>query len=579
MPVSPEILREVRDLLSLLRDDLITDEQGARLTELLCGEIELRRLYIQYTAMEEHLRQNLSDYTFVRDPQQSECAAMLMDALDSLQQARQETEHPDTLVFGQVVADADGEPDQMVRGPFTPLPSQHVQPVVRGTNHYLAWLISAAAVLIVAVSILTAPQSWKGKPVQSPAPVPAPLPVLATITAENQAVWEIRPSEQQELAGQKSLNLLQGSVELTFAGGAHVILEAPAQLRLDSASSLSLHSGKLTATAHGGGFVVRTPNAVVTDLGTEFGVAAENNGAIVSVFQGSVALAPKSDSGEMPATLVQAGSNVQADNTGQVKPAAPATALSFLRNDEFQARLGAARGSDYDRWEAYTYQVRRDPDLLLFYSFDVADQGGDRLTNLAATGQAYDAKLVTPSNVAMLWSHGRIPGKGALSLQADGDCARVNIPDSLTNMTIVAWVRLDELPAYYAGILSSEGSVSKRCYFGIKYMTNLNFHGYRGGKGVIQPLERQSQIKRWLQVAAVYDSKAKLASIYNDGELLGAEALTATDVIQPGSVSIGCWFPRSGVVYRFNGSIDELQVYRRALTAAEISSLFRDGKP
>ena len=579
MTISAEILQEVRDLLGLLRDDLITEEQGARLAQLLRDHAELRRLYIQYTAMEEHLRQNLSDYTFVRDPQQSECAAMLMDALDSLQEAREQAEHPDTLVFGQVVADADEEPDRIVLGPPTPLPPRRMEPVVRGTNHWLAGLITAAAVLIVAVSILTAPQGWKGKPALPPAPVVAPPPLLATITAEDKAVWEIRPSPQQELAGQKPLNLLEGSVEMTLAGGAQVILEAPAQLSLDSASSLSLHSGKLTATAHGGGFVVRTPTAVVTDLGTEFGVAAGKSGAIVSVFQGSVALAPKSDNREMPATLVQAGTNVQADTTGQVKPAAAVAALSFMRNDEFQARLGAARGSDYDRWEAYTFQVRRDPDLLAFYSFGVTDQGGDRLTNLAATGPSYDARLQSLSKMSTLWTEGRIPGKGAISLQADGDSAFVNIPDSLTNMTIVAWVRPDDFPTYYAAIFTSDGSTQGRCYFGIKHPEDLNFHGYFGGKGVIHSMDRSTTMNRWTQVAAVYDSQARTASVYSDGALLGSEPLVAVGPIQPGRASIGCWFRQAQQEFRFTGAIDEVQVYRRALTTDEIHALYHDGRP
>src|ERR1700722_9559649 len=136
MPISPEILAEIRELLSLLRDDLVNEDQAARLVELLRDQAELRRLYIQYMAMEEHLRENLSDYTLVGDPKQSECAAMLMDALASHQtreeeETEAEEERPDGLVFGQVVSAMDDDSDQMTIGPLATLPRHDKRPVAR----------------------------------------------------------------------------------------------------------------------------------------------------------------------------------------------------------------------------------------------------------------------------------------------------------------------------------------------------------------------------------------------------------------------------------------------------------------
>jgi hypothetical protein len=297
------------------------------------------------------------------------------------------------------------------------------------------------------------------------------------------------------------------------------------------------------------------------------------------VFQGSVAVAPKTAAAEMPATLVPAGTGVVANNTGQIKPAAAATSLSFMRNDEFQARIGSLHGSDFDRWQAFTYAVRRDPDLLAYYSFSASDQGGNRLTNLAATGRAYDATLNSLGPISAIWTQGRVPGKGALSLQADGDAGYFNIPDSLKAMTIVAWVRLDDYPIYYGGILSSEGSVAGRCYFGIKHATDLNFHGYFGGKGALNSLNRTATINRWTQVAAVYDMNSQTASLYGQGQFLGSENLKNAQPIVPGKMSIGCWTRAANEMYRFPGAIDELAVYRRALTAGEIQSLYDDGRP
>ena len=102
-----------------------------------------------------------------------------------------------------------------------------------------------------------------------------------------------------------------GLMEITYDTGAKVILEGPCTYEIDSVRGGYLAIGRLTAkvekNAEGGRrraentnpqslipnplFAVRTPTAIVTDLGTEFGVEVEESGATRShVFQGSVEL-------------------------------------------------------------------------------------------------------------------------------------------------------------------------------------------------------------------------------------------------------------------------------------------------
>ena len=102
-----------------------------------------------------------------------------------------------------------------------------------------------------------------------------------------------------------------GLLEITYDTGATVILEGPCTYEIDSNRGGFLAVGKLTARVEKGSgvrgpgsgktrpsafslqpsalFAVRTPTAIVTDLGTEFGVEVEKSGATRShVFQGSV---------------------------------------------------------------------------------------------------------------------------------------------------------------------------------------------------------------------------------------------------------------------------------------------------
>ncbi|MBN1393450.1 MAG: NPCBM/NEW2 domain-containing protein, partial [Pirellulales bacterium] len=106
--------------------------------------------------------------------------------------------------------------------------------------------------------------------------------------------------------------LASGLMEITYKSGARVILEGPCAYQVDSSAGGFLARGKLTARigerGEGRGekiqqipkspnpqsptpypFVVRTPTAIVTDLGTEFGVEVDENGDTTSyVFEGKV---------------------------------------------------------------------------------------------------------------------------------------------------------------------------------------------------------------------------------------------------------------------------------------------------
>ncbi|HOQ04169.1 MAG TPA: FecR domain-containing protein [Anaerohalosphaeraceae bacterium] len=74
--------------------------------------------------------------------------------------------------------------------------------------------------------------------------------------------------------GKQTLRLLQGLVRICTDQGAFVLLEGPAEFRLENDNQLFLIQGKLTAdvSKNAEGFTVRTPSACIIDYGTKFGV-------------------------------------------------------------------------------------------------------------------------------------------------------------------------------------------------------------------------------------------------------------------------------------------------------------------
>lgn len=114
----------------------------------------------------------------------------------------------------------------------------------------------------------------------------------------------------------REYSLESGLLEITYTSGARVIIEGPCKYKADSTAGGYLAVGKLTARVEGRGksekrrvadakpqaaypqslipnhqslFSVRTPTAVVTDLGTEFGVKVDKEGHTATlVFSGTV---------------------------------------------------------------------------------------------------------------------------------------------------------------------------------------------------------------------------------------------------------------------------------------------------
>jgi hypothetical protein len=116
--------------------------------------------------------------------------------------------------------------------------------------------------------------------------------------------------------------LASGLAEITYDTGAKVLLQGPVTYQVDSPRGGFLSVGKLTARvekkevgdqksnsrspiANPPLFAVRTPTAVVTDLGTEFGIEVNNMGETQShVFRGSVQLQQAGMSGGKPGKAV-----------------------------------------------------------------------------------------------------------------------------------------------------------------------------------------------------------------------------------------------------------------------------------
>ena len=132
--------------------------------------------------------------------------------------------------------------------------------------------------------------------------------------------------------------LASGLMEITYDTGAKVILQGPVTYEVESRTVGILSVGKLTARVENAKqqaaiskspnlqisqlFVVRTPTAIVTDLGTEFGVEVRESGATSAhVFRGIVEVQPAANDGKQQGQAVRLTENESVQSTsGRAAP-------------------------------------------------------------------------------------------------------------------------------------------------------------------------------------------------------------------------------------------------------------------
>ncbi|MBI4045117.1 MAG: hypothetical protein HY392_05390 [Candidatus Diapherotrites archaeon] len=176
-------------------------------------------------------------------------------------------------------------------------------------------------------------------------------------------------------------------------------------------------------------------------------------------------------------------------------------------------------------------------------------------------------------------------GKVNQAFRLDGRNDYVNVPDSPSldingPITIEAWVYPLSYP-HYAGIVS-KNSYSNRTY---KFVINSDLDGlYFELKGVggyvsvitnykTHPLASIIPLDRWSHVAAVYDGSDLI--IYSNGSEVARKTVgTITILTNAKSLKIG-----SDEGERvFHGGIDEVGIYNRGLSQAEILEIVNAGR-
>jgi hypothetical protein len=169
------------------------------------------------------------------------------------------------------------------------------------------------------------------------------------------------------------------------------------------------------------------------------------------------------------------------------------------------------------------------------------------------------------------WTTGR--SGGALRCDGLGGALVANSPSLekiATGVTIAAWVARSTISTGYVVVCSKQIRASSGEYYwlGMNGET-MGFMGSGGGALTAVTIP----VGVWTHVAVTHDGTT--ARIYTNGSLVASRNLAASFRLDSSKLVIcGNQNDAAGAIQeRWNGLVDELQLYSRALSAAEIAGL------
>ncbi len=527
-------------------------------------------------------------------------------------------------------------PHQLDLEPRTPSPEPPF-PSLSTTNYPLptsdfvgSWAFSyMVATVIMGVTILgfwaykiTHHQHIAEAPSQSvPSDVRQEMVFVGRITGMVDVKWSddphyLPPPGFAHVPLGRKYKLDSGLMQITYDSGAKVILQGPCTYEVESTAGGFLSLGKLTArvgedkeTKRQGDkgkkadaasphllvsrspglpvsplFSVRTPTAVVTDLGTEFGVEVSKRGQTkTQVFVGSVrlaAIAPSGEAGEGRVLSTGQIGIVQLGNAAIVVADANDGSITFARVMPPRKDVQKALADAYAELVmslgpvAYYRMERPDDEKELLTVLDSAP--GGRHGKLSGVGRA--------GGLERLWCAGRFGGGLELRGEFFGDYVIApRTPDCDSNQySFSAWILADSRISG-ASIASEGGS---RNWFRLKFnlidgflrVRVIPLNGKDSAYSMLDGELNPFPTGQWRHMTVVADGA--VLRLYSNGVEVRSMPCDGVIVNPPGKhLLLGCGNnaedPAGLLPSSFwDGRIDEAAIFHRALTPEEARQLY-----
>jgi hypothetical protein len=456
-----------------------------------------------------------------------------------------------------------------------PLPTSLSRPSRRAV-----WAVAMAACLTLIVVL--AGTLWR----KHPGTPETSRTAIASLSGAANARWA-QGAESHSLGAALEpgwLRLKSGLVQVVFYSGARLVIQGPAEVRLVSRHEAYCQAGLVSAEVppQARGFCLSTPQMTVVDLGTAFGVTVKPVGAEVHVFKGEVEFRVEAAAKQS----LQAGEAAAVEETGAVQRI-PLNASVFAKAADLQRKWLAARDLRYREWRSAGARLDQDRSLLVHLEFEnaVGTDGGLPGVVTHGTGAAV-ATVVGCQPTESRW-----PGRPGLEFRDIGDSVQLNVPGEFEALTLSAWVNVRGLDRPFNALFMCDGFASRGIHWQIRNDGVLDL-------GVLGPIWPDTQIfasppvvtpewfGRWVHVAAVVDGRKQSVTHYVNGAAVSHHTSKLKPPFRIGAAELGNWnigeFQKAAppfFIRHFSGSLDDFSLFHRALSDAEIRSLYLQSNP
>jgi len=264
----------------------------------------------------------------------------------------------------------------------------------------------------------------------------------------------------------------------------------------------------------------------------------------------------------------------------------PAATVSLSQAGAYKLNL-AANDGEKNAQDDVIIVVKKDPGVVgspaAWWKFD--EGSGD------STQESLRPTTCTIGGSKSLWK----AGVSGTALQFDGYDSVVTVPTDRapsvsSGLTVEAWVALGARPWNWAPIVHQSDWQSRGYYLGLDAYGHLGFMVSAGGWRQVISSGSLPRYK-WAHVVGTYDGSSGTIRLYMDGSQVGSGSASGdidtagtelligrnnrkiqpTDAVRD-DATLPSW-------YGFDGLIDEVKIYDRALSASEVSEAYNKNKP
>ena len=171
------------------------------------------------------------------------------------------------------------------------------------------------------------------------------------------------------------------------------------------------------------------------------------------------------------------------------------------------------------------------------------------------------------------------------------DRVRLSVPGEYDALTYITWVRVDRLPNRWNALALVNTFRSGETHWQIRRDGSLELSvRVEPGKTawdhlVSPPVITPAYFGKWVQLAAVCDSKTGMMSLYFNGRIVAGKFMSKRTQLTLGTLELGNWSTNAKkpgpeyIVRDFHGRMDDFALLSRPLSLEEIKRQFELGRP